>query len=153
MRKSAIFAVVAAIGAAAVGVAGSAGAAEPAGPPDPVTVQLNQDTAVLHDQLNIYQHGVGPNLALADCPGAKPGATTFSSPALTFSHYDFGPFVGVKATVSADANLAPGTAPGRYPLTVNCGGKPYTATFSVPAPQVSKVPSGAAKAGDGSLAE
>jgi hypothetical protein len=118
-----------------------------------VTVQLNQDTAALHDQINNYQLGVGPNVALADCPGAKAGATTFASPVLKFSHYDFGPFVGVKATVSADANLVPGTAPGRYPLTVQCGGKAYTATISVPAPQVSQVPSGAAKAGDGSLAD
>ncbi|WP_020662588.1 hypothetical protein [Amycolatopsis benzoatilytica] len=153
MRKSAIFAVVAAIGAAAVGAAGIAGAAVQTGQADPVTVQLNQDTAVLHDQLNVYQRGVGPNLALADCPGATAGATTFSSPVLQFSHYDFGPFIGVKATVSADANLVPGTAPGSYPLTVNCGGKAYTATFSVSAPQVSKVPAGAAKAGDGSLAD
>ena len=152
MRKSAIFAVAAAIGAAAIGVAGSAGAAVQTGSADPVTVQLNQDTVVLHGQLNVYQRGVGPNLALADCPGAKSGATTFSSPALTFSHYDFGPFVGVKATVAADATLVPGTAPGSYPLTVTCGGKPYTATFTVSAPQVSKVPAGAAKAGDGSLA-
>ncbi|WP_452039152.1 hypothetical protein [Amycolatopsis jiangsuensis] len=118
----------------------------------PVTVQLNQDTAALHGMVDHFQRA-DANVALADCPGATPGSTTFSSPVLRFSGYDFGPFVGVKATVSADAELLSGTAAGSYPLTVTCGGKPYTTTFSVPAAQVSQVPSGAAKAGDGSLAE
>ncbi len=136
------------LGMAAPAVASAAGPA-----PDPVTVQLNQDTAVLHGQVNVYQRGDDANVALADCPGAQAGATKFSSPVLKFSGYDFGPFVSVRATVSAAAELVPGTAPGRYPLTVACGGKPYTTTFSVPAAQVSRVPAGAAKAGDGSLAE
>ncbi|GAA3539758.1 hypothetical protein GCM10022222_24200 [Amycolatopsis ultiminotia] len=144
-------AVAAAIGSAAV--AGPAVAAASGGqPPDPVTVQLNQDTVALHGMVDHYQRG-DTNVALADCPGAKPGAVTFSSPVLKFSGYDFGPFIGVKATVSADAELVPGTAAGQYPLTVTCSGKPYTATFSVPAAQVTQVPAGGAKAGDGSLAE
>ncbi|MET9261166.1 hypothetical protein [Amycolatopsis sp. NPDC004079] len=149
MRKSAIFAV-----AAAIGLAGTAVPAVAAdGPaPDPVTVQLNQDTAVRHGQMNAYQRGSDPNLALAYCPGAKAGAATFSSPALAFSQYYYGEMVGVKATMSARANLVPGTKPGSYPLTVTCDGKQYNATFTVPAAQVSRVPQGAAKAGDGSLA-
>ncbi|MGW4483654.1 hypothetical protein ACWEOE_07415 [Amycolatopsis sp. NPDC004368] len=117
-----------------------------------VTVQLNQDTPAMPGLVNHFQRGED-NVALADCPGANVGSTTFSSPVLKFGNYDFGPFIGVQATVSADAELAPGTAAGDYPLTVACGGKTYTAKFSVPAAQVTKVPAGAAKAGDGSLAE
>lgn len=149
MRKSAIFAV-----AAAIGLAGTAVPAVAAdGPaPDPVTVQLNQDTAVLHGQVNAYQRGSDPNVAFAYCPGAKAGTAAFSSPALKFSQYFYGEMVGVKATMSAHANLVPGTKPGSYPLTVTCAGKQYNATFTVPAAQVSRVPQGAAKAGDGSLA-
>ncbi|MGW7538021.1 hypothetical protein [Amycolatopsis sp. NPDC054798] len=150
MRKSAIFAVAAAIGVAGTAVPAVAAADGPA--PDPVTVQLNQDTAVLHGQVNAFQRGSDPNLALAYCPGAKAGTAAFSSPALTFSKYFYGEMVGVKATMSANANLVPGTKPGSYPLTVTCAGKQYTATFTVPAAQVSRVPKGAAKAGDGSLA-
>lgn len=149
MRKSAIFAV-----AAAIGLTGTAVPAMAADGPasDPVTVQLNQDTAVLHGQVNAYQRGSDPNLALAYCPGAKEGTAAFSSPALRFSQYFYGEMVGVKATMNAHASLAPGTKPGSYPLTVTCGGKQYNATFTVPAAQVSRVPQGAAKAGDGSLA-
>ncbi|WP_432849798.1 hypothetical protein ACQPXB_05235 [Amycolatopsis sp. CA-161197] len=123
-----------------------------AAPAPAVTVQLNQDTAALHGLVNHFQRGES-NVALADCPGAKAGSTTFSSPVLKFANYDFGPFIGVNATVSADADLVSGTAAGDYPLTVACGGKTYSATFTVPASQVATVPEGAAKAGDGSLAE
>ncbi|WP_406640864.1 hypothetical protein [Amycolatopsis sp. WGS_07] len=146
MRKSAIFAVAAAIGLAGTAVPAAASA------PDPVTVQLNQDTAVLHGQVNAYQRGSDPNMAFAYCPGAKAGTATFSSPVLAFSQYFYGEMVGVKATMSAHANLVPGTKPGSYPLTVTCDGKQQTTTFTVPAAQVSRVPKGAAKAGDGSLA-
>ncbi|QRP45185.1 hypothetical protein [Amycolatopsis sp. FDAARGOS 1241] len=156
MRKRAVFVAAVAIGTVAVAgqaVAATGGpAAAPAQPAPAVTVQLNQDTAVLHGMVDKYQRGEA-NVALADCPGAKAGSTTFSSPVLTFASYDFGPFIGVQATVSARAELAPGTAAGAYPLTVSCGGKTYSTTFSVPAAQVAEVPSGAAKAGDGSLAE
>ncbi|WP_037366017.1 hypothetical protein [Amycolatopsis orientalis] len=150
MRKSAIVAMAAAIGLAGTTVPAVAAAEGPAA--DPVTVQLNQDTAVLHGQVNVYQRGTDPNTALAYCPGAKAGTAEFSSPALKFSQYSYGETVGVKATMSASASLVPGTKPGSYPLTVTCGGKQYRATFTVPAPQVSRVPQGAAKAGDGSLA-
>lgn len=148
MRKRAVFVAVAAIGAAAV--AGPATAA-PAQPAAAVSVQLNQDTAG-QQTLNKFQRG-DDNVALAQCPGAKAGATSFSSPVLTFANYYFGPFIGVEATVSANARLVPGTPAGSYQLTVNCGGKPYSAKFTVPDAQVAKVPAGAAKAGDGSLAE
>nr|WP_091624370.1 hypothetical protein [Amycolatopsis saalfeldensis] len=146
MRKRAFFVAVAAIGAAAVAGPATAATGGPA-----VSVQLNQDTAG-QQTLNKFQRG-DDNVALAQCPGAKAGATSFSSPVLTFANYDFGPFIGVEATVSADALLVPGTPAGSYQLTVNCGGKPYSAKFTVPAAQVAKVPAGAAKAGDGSLAE
>ncbi|WP_326568312.1 hypothetical protein VSH64_42190 [Amycolatopsis rhabdoformis] len=170
MRKRAVFAAIGAIGAiAAVTVTGQAVAApggQSAGAPkvtaskvnasdvnaSNVTVQLNQDTAALHGLVNHFQRGED-NVALADCPGAKSGTATFSSPVLKFSGYDFGPFIGVQATVSADAALAPGTAAGSYPLTITCAGKAYNATFTVPAAQVAEVPAGGAKAGDGSLAE
>ncbi|WP_409466777.1 hypothetical protein [Amycolatopsis sp. GA6-003] len=149
MRKSAIFAV-----AAAIGLAGTAVPAVAAdGPaPDPVTVQLNRDTAVLHGHVNAYQRGSEPNQAFAYCPGANAGTAEFSSPVLKFSQYFYGEMVGVKATMSAHADLVPGTGPGSYPLTLTCAGKQYSATFTVPAAQVSRVPKGAAKAGDGSLA-
>ncbi|MFI5606254.1 hypothetical protein [Amycolatopsis sp. NPDC051903] len=156
MRKRAVF--VAAVTIGTIAVAGQAVAATggPAAAPAPaapaVTVQLNQDTVALHGMVGKYQRGEA-NVALADCPGAKAGSTTFSSPVLKFADYDFGPFIGVQATVSAGADLAPGTAAGTYPLTVSCAGKSYSTTFSVPAAQVARVPSGAAKAGDGSLAE
>jgi hypothetical protein len=153
VRKRAVFVAVAAIGAVAVAGPATAatGGSAPAQPASAVSVQLNQDTAG-QQTLNKFQRG-DDNVALAQCPGAKAGATSFSSPVLTFANYDFGPFIGVEATVSADALLVPGTPAGSYPLTVNCGGKPYSAKFTVPAAQVAKVPAGAAKAGDGSLAE
>ncbi|MEV4600086.1 hypothetical protein AB0K15_22125 [Amycolatopsis sp. NPDC049253] len=155
MRKRAVFVAAVAIGTVAVAgqaVAATGGPAPAAAPAPAVTVQLNQDTAALHGLVNHFQRGES-NVALADCPGAKAGSTTFSSPVLKFANYDFGPFLGVHATVSADADLLSGTAAGDYPLTVACGGKTYTATFTVPAAQVATVPAGAAKAGDGSLAE
>ncbi|MEV0065063.1 hypothetical protein [Amycolatopsis sp. NPDC050768] len=153
MRKRAVFVAAVAIGTVAVAGQAVAATGGPAAAPAPaVTVQLNQDTAALHGLVNHFQRGES-NVALADCPGAKAGSTTFSSPVLKFANYDFGPFVGVRATVSADADLVSGTAAGDYPLTVACGGKTYAATFTVPAAQVATVPAGAAKAGDGSLAE
>ena len=154
MRKRAVFVAVAAIGAAAVaGPATAATSGQASAQPDPaVSVQLNLDTAVLHGMVNKFQRGED-NLALAQCPGAKAGATSFSSPVLHFEKYYFGEMVGVKATVSANALLVTGTPAGSYPLTVSCGGKAYSATFTVPAAQVTEVPAGAAKAGDGSLAE
>lgn len=154
VRKRAVFVAVAAIGAAAVAGPATAATGGPAqAQPGPeVSVQLNLDTAALHGTVNKFQRGED-NVALAQCPGAKAGATSFSSPVLHFENYFFGQMVGVQATVSADALLATGTPAGSYPLTVNCGGKAYSATFTVPAAQVAKVPAGAAKAGDGSLAE
>jgi hypothetical protein len=150
VRKRAVFVAVAAIGAVAVAGPATAATGGPA-PAQAVSVQLNQDTAG-QQTLNKFQRG-DDNVALAQCPGAKAGATTFSSPVLTFANYDFGPFIGVEATVTADALLVPGTPAGSYQLTVNCAGKPYNTKFTVPAAQVAKVPAGAAKAGDGSLAE
>ncbi|MEV6913279.1 hypothetical protein [Amycolatopsis sp. NPDC051071] len=142
-----------AIGAAVL--AGPATGLAQQAPPEPgVTVQLNDDTAYDVGLVNKYVHG-DFNVALAQCPGEglkAPKSTTFSSPVLTVGKYDYGPLIGVPANVSADVELKAGTAPGSYPLTVNCNGKPYTATFSVPPRQVSAVPSGAARAGDGSMA-
>lgn len=142
---------VVAIGAAVL-AGSSTGLAQQPGPG--VTVQLNDDTAYDVGLVNKYVHG-DFNVALAQCPGEglkAPKSTTFSSPVLTVGKYDYGPLIGVPANVSADVELKAGTAPGSYPLTVDCNGKPYTATFFVPPKQVSAVPSGAARAGDGSMA-
>ncbi|MEV7553031.1 hypothetical protein AB0N89_25765 [Amycolatopsis sp. NPDC089917] len=135
----------------------STGLAQQTPRPDPggVTVQLNDNTAYDLGLVNKYVHG-DSNVALAQCPGGEalkaPTSTTFSSPVLTIGKYDYGPLIGVPANVSAEVELKAGTAPGTYPLTVDCNGKSYTATFSVPARQVSAVPSGSAHAGDGSMA-
>ncbi|AIG79803.1 Conserved putative secreted protein [Amycolatopsis japonica] len=149
-----VFAGVVAIGAAVLAGPSTGFAQQPQ--PDPgVTVQLNDDTAYELGLVNKYVHG-DANVALAQCPGGDgmkaPTSTTFSSPVLTIGKYDYGPLIGVPANVSADVELKAGTAPGSYPLTVNCNGKSYTATFSVPPRQVSAVPAGAAHAGDGSMA-
>ena len=117
-------------------------------PPAPGLVQLNANTAINQTLVNKYVTDA-PNVALAQCPGDKP---TFVSPVLSFSNYQPGPFMGVDANISADAALKPGTPAGTYPLTVTCGEKSYNTTFSVPAPQVKKVPRGSAHAGDGSMA-
>lgn len=146
---------VVAIGAAVLAGPATGYAQQPPAQPDPgVTVQLNDDTAYSLGLVNKYVHG-DFNVALAQCPGdglKAPKTTTFSSPVLTFGNYDYGPLVGVPANVSADAELKKGTAPGSYPLTVDCNGKSHTAMFTVPPRQVSTVPSGGAKAGDGSMA-
>ncbi|WP_206787997.1 hypothetical protein [Amycolatopsis sp. MtRt-6] len=152
MRKTVVFVAAAVIGATALagpamaqstGPAPSTSAAPKAG-----SVQLNVNTAINTTLVDKYVRDA-PNVALAKCEGASPA---FSSPALTFSNYTPGPFMGVDANISADAELKPGTAAGSYPLTVTCGGQTYTTQFTVPAAQVAKVPSGAAKAGDGSMA-
>ncbi|WP_083255183.1 hypothetical protein [Amycolatopsis orientalis] len=146
-----------AIGAAVLAGPATGLAQQPQPDPQPgsgVTVQLNDDTAYDLGLVNKYVHGES-NVALAQCPGEglkAPKSTTFSSPVLTVGKYDHGPLIGVPANVSAEVELKKGTAPGSYPLTVNCNGKSYTATFSVPARQVSAVPSGGARAGDGSMA-
>lgn len=149
-----VLAGVVAIGAAVLAGASAGFAQQPE--PDPgVTVQLNDDTAYELGLVNKYVHG-DSNVALARCPGGDglkaPSSTTFSSPVLTVGKYDYGPLIGVPANVSADVELKAGTAPGSYPLIVNCNGKSYTATFTVPPRQVNAVPSGAAHAGDGSMA-
>ncbi|GHH25923.1 hypothetical protein [Amycolatopsis oliviviridis] len=146
-----------AIGAALLAGPATGLAQQSAPQPDPggVTVQLNDDTAYELGLVNKYVHG-DANVALAQCPGGQglkaPTSTTFSSPVLSIGKYDYGPLIGVPANVSAEVELKKDTAPGNYPLTVNCNGKSYTATFSVPARQVSAVPSGSAHAGDGSMA-
>ncbi|MFD9894569.1 hypothetical protein ACFWY9_34930 [Amycolatopsis sp. NPDC059027] len=153
MRKTAVFGAVAVLGASllAVPAAAQPTPVSPAAPaPAGVSVQLNADTAAKHGSVNKFVRD-SQNVALAQCP--TPKTATFSSPVLAFGRYDFGSVMGVQANVSAVAWLNSGTAAGDYPLTVTCEGKSYTATFSVSAPQVEKVPSGAAKAGDGSLAE
>ncbi|WIY03535.1 hypothetical protein QRX60_06680 [Amycolatopsis mongoliensis] len=151
MRKTVVFVVAAMIGATAL--AGPAMAQQstvpaPSGAPAKGSVQLNVNTAINQSLVDKYVRDA-PNVALAKCEGGSP---TFSSPALTFSNYTPGPFMGADANISADAALKPGTPAGTYPLTVTCGSQTYSTRFSVPAPQVSKVPSGAAKAGDGSMA-
>ena len=151
MRKTVVFVVAAVIGATTL--AGPAMAQQstvpaPSGAPAKGSVQLNVNTAINQSLVDKYVRDA-PNVALAKCEGASPA---FSSPALTFSNYTPGPFMGADANISADAALKPGTGAGTYPLTVTCGSQTYSTQFTVPAPQVSKVPSGAAKAGDGSMA-
>jgi hypothetical protein len=157
VRKTVVFVVAAVIGAttltgpAMAQSTGSTPSATPSntqGAPSAGRVQLNVNTAVNTTLVNKYVRDA-PNVALAKCEGASP---KFSSPALTFSNYTPGPFMGVDANISADVRLKPGTAAGTYPLTVTCGSQTYSTQFTVPAPQVAKVPSGAAKAGDGSMA-
>ncbi|MGW4524252.1 hypothetical protein [Amycolatopsis sp. NPDC004378] len=147
MRKTVVFVAAAVIGATAL--AAPATAQQSTSPSAPAgSVQLNVNTAINKTLVDKYVRDA-PNVALAKCEGASPA---FSSPALTFSNYTPGPFMGVDANISADAALKPGTGAGTYPLTVTCGGNTYRTQFTVPAPQVSRVPSGAAKAGDGSMA-
>ena len=151
MRKAVVLVAAAMIGATMLSgsaMAQSTGQTTNAAQPTPGMVQLNANTAINQTLVNKYVTDA-PNVALGQCPGDKP---TFASPVLTFSNYQPGPFMGVAANISADAVLNPGTAAGTYPLTVTCGEKSYNTTFSVPAPQVKRVPTGAAKAGDGSMA-
>ncbi|WIX87703.1 hypothetical protein [Amycolatopsis sp. DG1A-15b] len=152
MRKTVVFVAAAVIGATAL--TGSA-MAQSTGPTPSTSanakagsVQLNVNTAINQTLVDKYVRDA-PNVALAKCDGPSPA---FSSPALTFTNYTPGPFMGADANISADAELKPGTEAGTYPLTVTCGGQTYTTQFTVPAAQVAKVPSGAAKAGDGSMA-
>jgi hypothetical protein len=126
--------------------------------PTAETVQLNSDTAVTHGLANKYvPNDFNVALGLCPTPGSEkaPTSTTFSSPVLSFTNYAFNPTMGVKANVTADAELKPGTGAGSYQITMNCNGKSYNATFTVPGSveqQVRKVPEGAARAGDGSMA-
>ncbi|WP_072474574.1 hypothetical protein [Amycolatopsis australiensis] len=150
MRKTVVFVAAAVFGATALAAPATAQQSTSPAPatPPPGFVQLNANTAVNQTLVNKYVRDA-PNVALAKCAGDKP---TFTSPVLTFSNYTPGPFMGVDANVSADVALKPGTPAGTYELTVSCSEQNYTTQFTVPAPQVSKVPSGAAKAGDGSMA-
>jgi hypothetical protein len=152
VRKTLVFVAAAVIGATAPAASATAQSTGPAPAPaqsaDAGSVQLNVNTAINQSLVNKYVRDA-PNVALAKCDGAAPA---FASPALTFGNYTPGPFMGTNATISADATLNPGTPPGTYPLTVTCGGKSYSTRFTVPAAQVTKVPAGAAKAGDGSMA-
>jgi|SRR5437763_10762015 len=150
VRKTVIAVVAAMIGATAL--TGPAVAQDQPTTPNPAPaqgmVQLNVNTAVDQTLVDKYVRDE-PNVAVGKCVGDKPG---FDSPVLTFSNYAQGPFMGVDANVSADAVLKPGTPAGTYPITVSCSTGTYRATFTVPAPQVTKVPRGAAHAGDGSMA-
>ncbi|MEU0789651.1 hypothetical protein ABZ342_06265 [Amycolatopsis sp. NPDC005961] len=151
MRKTVVLVVAAVIGATTLtgpAMAQQSPSTTPAAAPAKGSVQLNVNTAINQTLVDKYVRDA-PNVALAKCEGASP---KFSSPVLTFSNYTPGPFMGADANISADVALNPGTQAGTYPLTVTCGGQTYSTQFSVPAPQVSKVPSGAAKAGDGSMA-
>jgi hypothetical protein len=151
VRKAVFFVVAAVIGATAPAgpaIAQQSTAPTPAPAQSTGSVQLNVNTAVNQSLVDKYVRDA-PNVALAKCEGASPA---FSSPVLTFSNYTPGPFMGADANISADVELKPGTAAGTYPLTVTCGGQTYSTKFTVPAAQVAKVPSGAAKAGDGSMA-
>ncbi|WP_155549068.1 hypothetical protein [Amycolatopsis camponoti] len=151
MRKTVVLVVAAVIGATTLtgpAMAQQSPGTTPAAAPAKGSVQLNVNTAINQTLVDKYVRDA-PNVALAKCEGASP---KFSSPVLTFSNYTPGPFMGADANISADVALNPGTQAGTYPLTVTCGGQTYSTQFSVPAPQVSKVPSGAAKAGDGSMA-
>ena len=159
MNKRNAFIAVLAVGMTVVVPPAAGFAQQPTAPDATATVQLNADTAVSHGLVNNYVAD-DFNVALGQCvtPGSAnaPASTAFSSPVLTFTNYAFEPTLGVAANVSADAQLKPGTKPGHYPLTMMCNGKPYSATFTVPKPaekQVTKVPVGAARAGDGSTAK
>lgn len=147
MRKTVVFVAAAVIGATAPAAPATAQSSN-SSPAAAGSVQLNVNTAINTTLVDKYVRDA-PNVALAKCTGDKP---TFASPVLTFSNYVPGPFMGTDANISADVELKPGTAAGTYPLTVTCGGNTYSTQFSVPAAQVAKVPSGAAKAGDGSMA-
>ena len=152
VRKTVVFVAAAVIGATALtgpAMAQSTGPTPSAAPSAKAgSVQLNVNTAINQTLVDKYVRDA-PNVALAKCEGPSPA---FSSPVLTFANYTPGPFMGADANISADVELKPGTAAGTYPLTVTCGGQTYTTRFTVPAAQVAKVPSGAAKAGDGSMA-
>jgi hypothetical protein len=156
VRKTVVFVAAAVIGATALAgpamaqSTGTTPSATPSSAPSAPAgmVQLNVNTAINSTLVNKYVRDA-PNVALAKCEGASP---KFDSPVLTFGNYTPGPFMGVDANISADVQLKPGTAAGTYPLTVTCGSQTYSTQFSVPASQVAKVPSGAAKAGDGSMA-
>lgn len=151
VRKTVFFVAAAVFGATALtgpAMAQQSTVPAPSGAPAKGSVQLNVNTAINQTLVDKYVRDA-PNVALAKCEGPSPA---FSSPVLTFANYTPGPFMGADANISADVELKPGTAAGTYPLTVTCGGQTYTTQFSVPAPQVAKVPSGAAKAGDGSMA-
>ncbi|WP_033261492.1 hypothetical protein [Amycolatopsis vancoresmycina] len=150
MRKTVFFVAAAVFGATALAGPAMAQNTSTAAAPSPATgkVQLNVNTAINQTLVDKYVRDA-PNVALAKCDGASP---KFASPVLTFSNYTPGPFMGTDANISADVELKPGTAAGVYPLTVTCGGQTYSTQFTVPAAQVAKVPSGAAKAGDGSMA-
>lgn len=150
VRKTLVFVAAAVIGATTLAAPATAQSTGPAPSPAPGagSVQLNVNTAINQSLKDKYVRDA-PNVALAKCEGAAPA---FSSPVLTFANYTPGPFMGADANISADATLKPGTAAGTYALTVTCGDKSYSTRFSVPAAQVTKVPSGAAKAGDGSMA-
>ena len=154
MRKTVVFVAAAVIGATALTGPAMAQGTGPAPSTSPApsapagSVQLNVNTAINQTLVDKYVRDA-PNVALAKCEGPSP---KFSSPVLTFSNYTPGPFMGADANISADVELAPGTTAGTYPLTVTCGGQTYSTKFTVPAAQVAKVPTGAAKAGDGSMA-
>lgn len=150
MRKTLVFVAAAVIGATALAAPATAQSTSPTPSPAPSagSVQLNVNTAINQTLVDKYVRDA-PNVALAKCDGTSPA---FSSPVLTFTNYTPGPFMGADANISADAELKPGTAAGTYPLSVTCGGKTYDTQFTVAAAQVTKVPSGAAKAGDGSMA-
>jgi hypothetical protein len=154
VRKTLVFVAAAVIGATALAAPATAQSTSPtpaatqAAPAQAGSVQLNVNTAINQTLVDKYVRDA-PNVALAKCDGASPA---FSSPVLTFTNYTPGPFMGADANISADVELKPGTAAGTYPLSVTCGGKSYSTQFTVPAAQVAKVPSGAAKAGDGSMA-
>ncbi|MET8851356.1 hypothetical protein [Amycolatopsis sp. NPDC004625] len=151
MRKTVFFVAAAVFGATALAGPAMAQSTSTAAAPSPAAgkVQLNVNTAINQTLVDKYVRDA-PNVALAKCDGASP---KFASPVLSFSNYTPGPFMGTDANISADVELKPGTGAGSYPLTVTCGGQTYSTQFTVPAAQVAKVPSGAAKAGDGSMAD
>ncbi|MET8998856.1 hypothetical protein [Amycolatopsis sp. Hca4] len=151
MRKTVFLVAAAVFGATALtgpAMAQQSTVPAPSGAPAKGSVQLNVNTAINQTLVDKYVRDA-PNVALAKCDGPSPA---FSSPVLTFANYTPGPFMGADANISADVELKPGTAAGTYPLSVTCGSQTYTTQFTVPAAQVARVPSGAAKAGDGSMA-
>ncbi|QUQ70872.1 hypothetical protein [Kutzneria sp. CA-103260] len=112
-------------------------------------VQLNADTAALPGRANVYQFTEG-NVAYGNCPGDK---GVFSSSALTFDGYTYNADVmAVTSNVFAKAKLKPGVGAGAYKLTMTCGNRSISATFTVPGKQVTKTPVGAPQTGGGGTA-
>ena len=73
----------------------------------------------------------------------------FSSSALTFGDYVYGPGADAVINVQAVATLKSGVGPGTYKLSMTCGNRSVSASFTVPGKQVTTTPVGAPQTGGG----